>query len=101
VFAYEGKRLGDPKRSWKTATKKTGDEGLLFHDMRRSANRNLRDIGVPQPIRMAIMGHRTTSMDRRYGIVDRTDLDVVRELHNRKRAAETTASEESKGSKLA
>lgn len=88
VFIYEGQRLGDPKRSWKTATKKTGDEGLLFHDMRRSANRNLRDIGVPQPIRMAMMGHRTTSMDRRYGIVDRTDLDIVRELHNRKRATE-------------
>jgi integrase len=91
VFAYNGRRLGDPKRAWKTAVEATGHSDLLFHDMRRSANRNMRDLGVPQPIRMAIMGHDTPSMDIRYGIVDRTNLDVVKELHRRKAEEKTTA----------
>lgn len=89
VFAYEGKRLLDPKRAWHNACKRAkAKEGLMIHDLRRSANRNMRDLGVPQPIRMTIMGHQTDSMDRRYGIVDRTDLDVVRELYAKK---QTTA----------
>jgi integrase len=93
VFTYEGRRIGDFKRSWKTAVVRVGHPDLLFHDLRRSANRNMRDMGVPQGIRMGIMGHQTPSMDRRYGIVDRTDLDVVRELYARKRltTAKTTA----------
>jgi integrase len=83
VFVYEGRRIGDFKRAWKTAVVRVGHPDLLFHDLRRSANRNMRDMGVPQGIRMGIMGHQTPSMDRRYGIVDRTDLDVVRELYKR------------------
>jgi integrase len=80
VFAYEGQRLVDLKRAWKTACEKAKVDGLLFHDMRRSANRNMRDAGLPQPMRMKIMGHRTASMDRRYGIVDLTDIQIAREL---------------------
>ena len=48
--------------------------------MRLSANRNMRDAGLPQPMRMKIMGHKTASMDRRYGIVDLTDIQIAREL---------------------
>jgi integrase len=54
--------------------------GLLFHDLRRSANRNMRDAGLPLRMRMKIMGHKTASMDRRYGIVDLTDIQIAREL---------------------
>ena len=80
VFAYEGQRLVDLKRAWKTACEKAEIDGLLFHDLRRSANRNMRDAGLPQPMRMRIMGHKTASMDRRYGIVDLTDIRMAREL---------------------
>jgi len=80
VFAYEGHRLMNLKRAWKSACKKANVHGLLFHDMRRSANRNMRDAGLPQPMRMKIMGHKTPSMDRRYGIVDLTDIQIAREL---------------------
>lgn len=60
----------------------------------------MRDLGVPQPIRMTIMGHQTDSMDRRYGIVDRTDLDVVRELYAKKQTtAKTTADSRVKAAK--
>jgi uncharacterized protein (DUF2384 family) len=80
VFANEGQRLMDLRRAWRTACEKAKVEGLLFHDMRRSANRNMRDAGLPQPMRMKIMGHKTASMDRRYGIVDLTDIQIAREL---------------------
>lgn len=50
VFAYEGQRLMDLKRAWKTACEKAKVNGLLSHDMRRSANRNMRDAGLPQPM---------------------------------------------------
>jgi integrase len=91
VFAYNGRRLGDPKRAWKTAVEATGHNGLLFHDMRRSANRNMRDLGVPQPYSYGDDGHETSGMDIRYGIVDRANLDVVKELHRRKAEERTTA----------
>ena len=89
VFAYEGQRLMDLKRAWKTACEKAKVDGLLFHDMRRSANRNMRDAGLPQPMRMKIMGHKTASMDRRYGIVDLTDIQIARELLAKKRGKES------------
>ena len=97
VFAYEGKRLKDPKRSWNTARKKIGKEGLLFHDMRRSANRNMRNDGLPQTMRMAVMGHKTASMDRRYGIVDLADIKLAKGVMEKR----TGARKKSKVSKTA
>lgn len=79
VFTADGiNRLRVFKKSWGRAVGKAGHPGLRFHDLRRSANRWMRDHGVPQAVRMAIMGHRTTSMDIRYGIVDRGSLDAAR-----------------------
>src|ERR1035437_4726291 len=60
--------------SWKAAVKRAGNEGLLFKDLRRSAQRHMRKAGIDQSIRMKISGHKTDSMERRYNIVDIEDV---------------------------
>jgi integrase len=51
-----------------------GYDGLLLHDLRRSGVRNLRRAKVAEDIAMKISGHRTTSVFKRYNIVDSDDL---------------------------
>lgn len=74
VFHHEGRKLGDFKKAWKTACKKSGLEGTLIHDLRRCAARNLSRAGVPETVAMEITGHKSRSMYRRYRIVDERDL---------------------------
>jgi len=75
VFHRAGKKIVDFRTCWKLAVKAAGVPNLLFHDLRRSAVRNMRRAGVPQVVRMKISGHKTDSMERRYSIVDDADLE--------------------------
>lgn len=64
--AWTGKRCecGSRKRRY---------VGLIVHDMRRSAARNLRQAGVHENVIMAIGGWKTRSMFDRYAIVNNDD----------------------------
>src|SRR5215831_14354048 len=74
VFHRSGRRIESFRRSWKEACKKAGLPGLLFHDLRRSAVRNLERAGVPRSVAMKLTGHKTESIYRRYAIVAESDL---------------------------
>ena len=74
IFHTEGKRIGEFRKSWKRACKLSGLEGVIVHDLRRCAARNLSRAGIPESVAMEITGHKTRSMYRRYRIVDEKDL---------------------------
>jgi integrase len=57
-------------KAWVNALEAAGlPKDRLFHDLRRSAARNLRRSGVSETAAMKITGHKTPSMFRRYSIV--------------------------------
>jgi integrase len=80
AFSRSGLQIRDFRRSWREACVRASVPELNFHDLRRTAVRNMRRAGVPQVVRMKISGHKTDSMERRYNIVDTDDISVARAL---------------------
>lgn len=66
----DGKQIKDYYTAWRSACERAGLPGRLVHDCRRSCARNLSRAGVSRTVAMAITGHKTESMYRRYDIVD-------------------------------
>jgi integrase len=85
VFHRDGVPIREFRFTWRKACAIVGVPDLKFHDLRRTAVRNIRRAGVPQVVRMRISGHRTDSMERRYNIVDVDDIQTAKELMQRRR----------------
>ena len=56
------------------ACEHVGPVGMLRHDSRWSAVRNMERPGVPRSVAMTISGHKTNSIYRRYAIVSESDI---------------------------
>ena len=70
----DGKRVKDFREQWRNACVTAGVPNLLFHDLRRTAARNLRRAGVAEGVIMKIGGWRTRSVFERYAIVAQSDI---------------------------
>ena len=78
VFEHKGgQRIRSYRRAWLTACRRAGVAGRVPHGFRRTAVRNLERAGVPRKVAMAMVGHKTESVYRRYDIVTDSDLHAA------------------------
>jgi integrase len=82
LFTWQdGSPLKDFRDVWYAITEAAGVPGLLFHDLRRSAVRNMERRGVPRKTARQISGHKTDTVYERYNITNEQDIrDAARKI---------------------
>jgi hypothetical protein len=78
-----GTPVRDFRRSWTKACAEAGTPGLHFHDLRRTAARNMRRGHISERVAMEVGGWKTTSVFHRYAIVDNEDIANAMEMLER------------------
>jgi integrase len=74
LFHHKGEPIEDFRKAFDAACAAAGLQGILPHDLRRSAVRNFIRAGVKETVAVRLSGHRTRSVFDRYNIVSSDDL---------------------------
>lgn len=92
LFQRNGAPIKNFRTAFENARENAGIPELLFHDLRRTAVRNMVRAGISEKRAMQITGHRTRSIFDRYDIT--TERDVIETGQQLRQYAEKQAARE-------